>query len=297
VTILKWTCPAGYDLFAEGADPYQDCTEATNGVQYQFGPDDGLEGEAVLQSTGDQIDGGVVFDGLLPGTYLAVELVPEGIDQVFVLECTGHIMGVLQPYPLAMGNVLDGIDLDAGEHLTCHWFNVPATTGGDLTVVKYICASETFVDEVDCEIYEDGATFDLQRWDTVEGSWQVVDTATTDGVGAIGWVDLTPGDYRLDEHDGVWCHLTTSPVFGPGDGFSVLDGEETDVTVYNCDPGWTTTGEIPSKYPNTGSPPDGPMPLGPTAAGRVTHAREGARAPRGITQRLNGRARPQRAPA
>ncbi len=207
VTILKWTCPEGYDLFAEGADPALDCTEATNGIDFQFGLS-GLEEEAELQTTGELIDGGVFFDDLDPDIYKAVELVPEGIETVFVLECTGHIMGVLQPYPLQMGNVLE-IEVGAGEHLVCHWFNVPGVDPelGQITVYKYVCSTGTFVSDVDCEIYEDGQAFDLLHWNVEDGVWEVVDTGVTDGFGNLGWLDLPPGDYGLDEVGGDWCHL------------------------------------------------------------------------------------------
>jgi sortase (surface protein transpeptidase) len=250
LTILKWTCPEGYDLFAAGADPATDCTEATNGVGFQLGPDeDGALAE--LQTTGDVIDGGVLFDDLEPGLYKAVEVVPEGIASAFVLECTGHIMGMLQPNPLQIGNVLDGIDLDAGEHLICHWYNVPGGEGGDLTLIKYVCATETFVDEVDCEIYEDGATFDLSYW---TGTWDLVDTATTDGVGRIQWTGLEPGEYWFEEHDGEWCHIASDLLYEDGPWVIVNEGQETVVHIYNCDPDWDAT-TIPQKYPNTGAPP------------------------------------------
>lgn len=153
-----------------------------------------------------------------------------------------------------MGNVLGGIDIHAGEHLTCDWYNVPETEGGKLTVIKYICSTEIFVSELECEIYEDGATFDLLFWNTDDGIWEVVDTQTTDGSGMIVWPELPAGDYQLDEHDGAWCHFTTTPVFGPGEVFSVFEGDETIVEVFNCDSGWTTT-TIPEKYPNTGAEP------------------------------------------
>lgn len=256
LTLLKWTCPPGYDLDAAGADPQLDCTEAANGIEFQFGLASGLEAEAELQTTGDLIDGGVIFDDLEPDTWKASELVPDGIAEVFVLECTGHIMGVLQPYPLHMGSVLE-IEIDAGEHLTCHWYNVPETEGGSLTVIKYACATETFVSEVDCQIYEGGKTFDLLHWNVDDGVWEVIDTGVTDGVGQIVWTGLGAGDYGLDEHGGVWCRLTTSPVFGPGEFFSVLENEETTVSVYNCDGRSGEPGDTPTKYPNTGTGPTG----------------------------------------
>jgi len=257
LTILKWTCPPGYDLHAAGADPSTDCTEATNGIPFQFGPDDGLEAEAVLQVTGDVIDGGVFFDGLAPGAYKVVEQVPEGIASVFVLECTGHIMGVLQSYPLSEGNVFE-IDIDAGEHLTCHWFNVPQEDGGKLTLIKYTCSTETFVSEVDCEIEEDGKTFDLSYW---SGTWDLVDTDTTDGFGRIQWTGLADGEYWFGEHDGEWCHIASDDLYADGPWVIVLDGQETVVHVYNCDGTPGKPGDTPTKYPNTGIPPEAAAPV------------------------------------
>jgi hypothetical protein len=253
LTILKWTCPEGYDLYAWGADPHADCTQATNGVEFElrYSGNDNLEQSQV---TGDVINGGVIFENLQPDLYHVTEIVPTGIDSVFVLECTGHIMGQLQPTPLEIGNELDDIDLDAGEHLVCHWFNVPEPDGGSLIVIKYTCATETFISKVECEIEEDGVTFDLLYWNPGTGQWDVIDTEVTDGFGRITWLPLDAGDYSLEEQGGDWCHLETSPVFGPGDGFSITDGNETVVEVYNCDGTPGIPGETPTKYPNTGVP-------------------------------------------
>jgi len=162
-------------------------------------------------------------------------------------------MGVLQPYPLQMGPVLE-IDLDAGEHLTCHYYNVPAAEGGSIVVTKYSCQTEIFVSEVECQIYEDGATFDLLHWNVGDGVWEAIDTQVTDGVGQITWVELAGADYGLEEHDGAWCELTTNPVFGPGDFFTLFEDEETLVSVYNCDGVPGDPGDTPTKYPNTGTP-------------------------------------------
>jgi hypothetical protein len=162
LTIYKWTCPADYDLHAEGADPAADCTEATSGITFQIGRSEAAMIDE-LQITGDVIDGGVFFDDLESDVYKVAELVPDGIESVFVLECTGHLMGVLQPYPLAEGNELE-LKVHAGEHLVCHWFNVPESDGGDLTVVKYVCSTEVFVSEVDCEIFEGGQGFEWFFW-------------------------------------------------------------------------------------------------------------------------------------
>jgi hypothetical protein len=249
VTVYKWTCPPGYDLYAEGADPKSDCVEATNGIQFQFGAA-GLENEAVLQSTGDNIEGGVFFETDAPGTYRIVEIVPDGVEQVFVLECTGHIMGQLQPYPLQTGNVLE-IDIASGEHLVCHWFNVPETEGGDLVVVKYACTTEVYESEVDCEVYEGGQDFDLLLLDT--GEWAIVDSATTDGVGRITWTGLEPGTYHVAEADREPCHIEASVPEEDDGGYALEGGEELLIEVYNC--GYEPGADIPTKYPNTGTAP------------------------------------------
>lgn len=253
VTIEKWTCPPLYNLYALGANPDTDCTKATNGVQFQFGL--AAEGSlAELQTTGDILDGAVVFDGLEPDTYKAVELIPDGITSVFVLRCTGHIMGVLQPYPLVTGNVLE-IEVDAGEHLTCVWLNVPEPEAGSITLFKYTCATETFISEVDCQIEEDGVTFDLLVYNEGTATWDLVDTQETDGFGQIHWTDLNSGEYQVAEHGAEWCHLAIEPEEDSPGVARVVVGTTFEFHVYNCDGTPGEPGDTPTKYPNTGFPP------------------------------------------
>ena len=249
VTVHKYTCPEGYDLYAAGADPEVDCTTRTNGITFSLeGP--GEHPDSAI--TGDPLDGTIRFDKLEHGTYVITEAVPENTQYVFVLNCYGQIQGELRPYPLSTGNVLT-IDVGAGEKITCNWYNVPRYERGRLTVYKYACSTRTWVSDVDCEIYEDGKTFDLVVWNGE--AWEYHSTGTTDGVGQYTWVDLTPGEYWLDEHDTDWCRMTSDQISADGNWLNVADQQDTVVKVYNCtgEPG--KPGKTPTKYPNTGVPP------------------------------------------
>jgi hypothetical protein len=194
----------------------------------------------------------VTFGDLPNGTYTVTEEVPDGIASTFVWDCTGQRMGELRPTPLATGPTLQLV-LDGGEDVTCRWYNVPEDEEGRLTVYKYVCATATFVSDVDCETYELGQGFDLVRWDG--DAWEYVDAQTTDAGGMIRWADIDPGQYWLDEHDTDWCEVTSEQMSEDGTWFSVEAGEETTVRVYNCggEPG--KPGETPTRYPNTGVPP------------------------------------------
>ena len=249
ITIVKHACVAGFDPYAAGADPKVDCPELADGIEFS------LDGPAsATATTGDVMPGVAHFGNLDPGLYTVTETVPDGIASVFVTECTGHLMGELQPYPLSTDETLD-IDLASGEHITCHWYNVPEDDGGTVTVIKYTCSTATFVSEVDCQIEEDGVTFDL-----LDGSDAVIATATTDGVGRITWTGLASGDYWLAEHGGEWCRILAAPSTSE-DTFGVNDGQETLVEVWNCggEPG--TPGDTPTKYPNTGVGSASALPL------------------------------------
>lgn len=264
ITIYKYTCPEGYDLHAWGANPKDDCPDVTNGINFTLVDDD--PGTVDLQSmTGDAIEGAVRFGGLDPGPYTVIETVPPGTQYVFTLDCYGQNMGELRPYPLQMGDTLD-IHLSAGESIECYWYNVPRYDPdyGRLTVYKYDCGTATYESDVDCETHEGGKAFDLVYWDG--DSWEYADTKTTDGAGKIMWVNVDPGEYWLDEHDGDWCRIASKQMSDDGNWINVYEDQETVVTVYNCGtkpPG--TPDKTPTKYPDTGvgseGPPDAPTEL------------------------------------
>lgn len=254
ITIYKWTCPEGYDLYAYGADPKTDCPEATNGVTFFLDVPDPADTD-LQTDTGDSIEGAVYFGGLDPGAYTVTEEVPADTGYVFVLECDGLRDGMVRPYPLSMGDTLT-IDLAAGDTVVCHWFNVPGYDPdyGRVTVTKYWCTTPAYVSEVDCQIYEEGITFDLLVADGA--GWDVYDTKTTDGAGKIIWQNLEPGSYWLDEKDQNWCALYASTMKSGKESFAVNENEETIVKVYNCEIETPPSGKKPpAKYPNTGVGP------------------------------------------
>jgi hypothetical protein len=252
ITIYKYTCPEGYDLYAWDANPTEDCTEKTDGIEYTLVDED--PGTVDLQSsTGDAIDGAVNFGSLAPGPYTVIETVPADTEYVFVLDCYGQDRGALRPYPLSMGDTLD-INVGAGESIECYWYNVPGYDPdyGRITVYKYECSTKTYVSDVDCEVYEDGQGFDLVQWDG--DSWEYVDTKTTDGAGKAMWINVESGEYWLDEHDGDRCHIASEQMSDDGNWINVYDNQETVVRVYNCSDTPGKPGKTPTKYPNTGVP-------------------------------------------
>ena len=264
LTIYKYTCPEGYDLFGPGADLRADCPEATNGITFTLDVPDGA-GSDLQSDTGDSIEGAVTFGGLTPGTYTAAEEVPPGIVQVFVLDCVGGRLPYLRPYPLHLGNEL-AIDVAGGDEITCYWYDVPEDPRGKLTLYKYQCKTTKYVTATDCEVYEAGQEFDLLYWTGSE--WDVVDTDTTDATGRIQWNQLEPGAYLVREEGKKWC-MAVSPDFDDG-SIAVTAGAEAEIQIYNCTvpgtatptttrPATTSTPvtqpKKPGKYPNTGVGP------------------------------------------
>ncbi len=248
LTIVKHTCPEGYDPHAWNADPKAECAEGPNGIVFTATSPNGYQQQS---ATGDSVQYGVVFGDLEPGSYTVTEQVPEGIGLVFVWDCYGQMMGELRPTPLSVGPPLT-IEIGADETITCHWYNVPHDPDGSLTVIKYTCATQVYVSEVDCEVYEGGQGFDLAWWNG--DAWEIIANGTTGAAGSYTWNDLDAGEYWLDERDREWCQMTSDGLSDDGNWLNVVEGEETIVKVYNCtgEPG--KPGKTPIKYPNTGVP-------------------------------------------
>jgi len=244
LTLHKWTCPPGFDPTALWAEPLLDCTVATDGVEFSIFNEPTAQSHVAV--TGDGGTGTVAFTDLMPGEWVVSETVPAGTMKVFILPCTGFAQQPLQPV------LLEGPDLNVtmydGDHVICNWFNVPEGDGGTVDLTKYICATETFVAEVDCQIEEGGVTFDL-----IDQDGNVVATATTDGTGRITWSGLAAGDYWLAEHGQTWCRIQASPAEG-GDTFGVNPGAVSMVKVWNCGAEPGKPGDTPSTFPNTGVP-------------------------------------------
>ncbi len=265
VVIYKWTCPEGYDIYGYGANAAADCTQATNGVQFNAeGP-----GYTSQSDTGDAIDGAVMFGGLEPGDYTFTETLPADTLYVFIADCTGTSVDVVHPYPLYVGNPLV-VRVNPGDRIVCNWYNVPRYRDGTIVLTKYICSTPTYTNAVNCEIYEGGATFTLLHREG--GSLTDVSDGTTGANGQLAWYGLDPGQYTVREEGGSYCRITSSQI---DDGYiGVTDGATTYVTVYNCtstsdpSPGKPKPSNAPpGKFPDTGVDPNAAVgpPTGPIA--------------------------------
>jgi sortase (surface protein transpeptidase) len=246
ITIYKWYCPPGYEVNVWGANPTKDCTQAQNGVAYVL---DKPVGSNVPQTTGDSIPGGVFWGDLPQGTYTVTEMVPSDVSYTFIWDCVGTYIPKVHPNPLTWGNVLK-VDLAYGDSIVCNWYNVPNPENGWVTLYKYQCWTATYKSEVDCEIYEFGATFELfaADGDVSQG------VGTTNAGGTYTWGDLEAGTYSLDEISHKPCKITSTKV-NDSNNIVVDAGQGTVVKVYNCssDGGKPTPGgKPPTKYPNTG---------------------------------------------
>lgn len=245
ITIYKHTCPAGYDVNAYGSNPWLDCPDLTNGVTFTVYHNGGFYSQS---DTGDSIDGAVYFGGLEGGDYQVQETMPADTYYAFVFGCMSDSAESLAPTDLIglQGDNTFLIDLQPGEHLTCHWYNVPYRHGGTIVITKYWCDGAVY-NVYACDIYEQGASFKVSdNWN----SWNV--TTGWDGTVAL---DVDAGSYSIDEIGGTWCHAEANNVDQYGN-IVVYDDEVTYVTIFNCGPRETPKTPKTPKFPNTGVGPE-----------------------------------------
>jgi len=244
ITVVKHTCPAGYDVNASGANPWLDCTEITNGVTFTV---QGFEYWA-QSNTGDVTDGQAYFGGLIPGTYGIFETIPADTWYAFAYECFDANTGALAPttlYELENGNTMY-VDVAGGQSLVCHFMNVPELHGGTVVLTKYWCDGHVY-NVWTCDLYEYGASF------TFDGGWGPIPVTT--GADGTATINLDAGTYELDEVTMAWCFAEASNVDWQGN-IVVVDGETTYVNIYNCGERPHKTPETPGKFPNTGVRPE-----------------------------------------
>ncbi len=255
ITVYKWNCPPGYDPHAWNADPTRDCSQARNDVDFVL---DRPTGPNVIRTTGDDGNGAVFFGDLDPGYYVVTEKVPSDTEYVFIWDCYGGDIPAVHPTPLQWGKTLN-LKVAGGDHIVCHWYNVPYPEDGWVTLYKYQCWTKTYTSDVDCEIYEFGASFELSA---AEGGASQ-GTGTTNSGGTYTWSGLDEGAYDLEEISHQPCKITSTKVSEDGDVW-VDAGKETIVKVYNCAPPGekpTPGGKVPTKYPNTGVGDTSVMPV------------------------------------
>ena len=250
VTVYKYTCPAGYDLYAWDADPKSDCVELTNGVDFHLDTNGGPYDE----TTGDDLNGGVDFSDVGYGEMILSETLPHGTIATWVTcqwyeDLGPYVYEGFEPYAPADGvGTHISVELSEGDDLVCQWYNVPEQTwdGGELTITKYWC--EGYV--VNVETCELGAG--------VKFAVSPVNVATEGfftETGPSGSVTLSvPGGWALavEEVDYEWCKAVASNV--DADGNVLIEaGEETTLTIYNCNADTGTKNPPVTKFPNTGS--------------------------------------------
>lgn len=126
LTLVSTTCAAGYDLFAEAADPEEDCTERVDGLAFLLdGP-----GIQTARVSGQEGSGTATFAGLADGTYRLRAMLPAETAFAFILACESNARsfdgGLFRPMAMVMPNGAVGLTLQSGEDLTCAWYDVQA---------------------------------------------------------------------------------------------------------------------------------------------------------------------------
>lgn len=250
ITIYKYTCPAGYDLYGPGADPKNDCVLKTNGINFGFSSPSYPE---ITISTGDSFDGGWTVGSLDPETYTVSEYLPDGTIGTYVtcqwLDENGpFIWNSIQPYNPDGAGLGYQIDLDLYEKtsIVCQWYNVPEKyEGGELIIIKYWCDGNIY-NETHCELYGGGVQFGI---DEANADFDTIYVTT--GWDGTASVNLFEGSYDVWETDYEWCKAESDQVNGNGE-IEILDGETSYLTVFNCGPGKEKEPPV-KKFPNTGA--------------------------------------------
>jgi len=133
-----------------------------------------------------------------------------------------------------------------GDDLVCQWYNVPEKTwdGGELTITKYWCQGYV----VNAETCELGSGVKFLVESAAGGSPILVETGPSGSVS----LNLPEGAWTVTEKDYEWCKAVASKV--DVDGTILTEsGEETTLTVYNCNADTGKKNPPVTKFPNTGS--------------------------------------------
>ncbi len=251
IDVTKYTCAPGFagTVYADFAGVCGNDGDLTNNVTFR------LAGAATARRiTGDGgRQGRTSFEGLASGDYVLREEPPEQAQ-------TSYAFCGLDPKAPDLRRVGTDIalHLEAGQRLTCAWFNVPddlTTTTGAIVVTKYGCPVSTppagFAWYDECDPQGAGVQFALT---VQQGSTFVPEsTGATDGDGLLRFSRLEPGTYHLKEIGGEWCHAESDSVNARGDVI-VRTGARASVFIFNC---------LGTKNPpNTGAGPGAGPPSG-----------------------------------
>ena len=155
LSVYKYTCPAGYNLNSQSANPAGDCTTPTDGVQMTY------TGQDQSNQTQTTANGGVAtFANLTPGTFTLSETPPTGTSATaWICE------SAMQAPSSGTGTAING-QIAGDEQLSCRFYNVP---GNGLTIIvhKYQCPAGYDVSgqdadpRTDCTAQQNGVQFNV----------------------------------------------------------------------------------------------------------------------------------------
>jgi hypothetical protein len=233
--ITKYTCPEGYDIYAEESDVELDCDELTEGIEFGLTDLTALaeaeEDEDVLPDIQlTDTDGEATWSDLAAGPYLLVETLPKDTKEAFIWTCESDAREFQIEYPLTpfsyagpAGQV--GITLVAGETLECDWFDVPVAPG-IVTVYLFDCPASPVI-VAQCTPAPAGVELSLGPVDAVGPAIEL----TTDDQGMASGQGA--GSYVLMPFDGTPC-LMDSDAFDDAGALLLGDGEEVELRIYSC---------------------------------------------------------------
>ena len=199
ITIHKWTCPYGYDYRSGSADPYADCTEVTNAVEFTVSNLESTDSDV----TGNDGPGTVVFDGLSPAVWNVEETVSPLYSAVVTGDCYEEGSEPTGNYGYGDG-VWDmdvEIPTDASTHWVCDWFNMLNQDPGDVVIYKWTCPAGYDIygyganAAADCREATNGV-----RYNATGPGGYTSQSDTGDAIdGAVMFGGIEPGDYTFTE--------------------------------------------------------------------------------------------------
>lgn len=125
LAITALTCPAGYDPYAPGASPADDCLDPAPGITLALA---GTGNEAMPGTTGP--GGTVIWTGLAPGIAIIQRAPAPETAASFLFGCQSAERPLdpiaVTPIVFADPQGRIAVNLLPGETLTCRWFDIPA---------------------------------------------------------------------------------------------------------------------------------------------------------------------------
>lgn len=239
LTVVVFRCENGYDLYEFGIDPEKDCEAATEELSFSLT-------EIVEQQEGDPAPrpveetsrepriNQVTFSGIDSGDYLLTSLADEAlkVGHAFIYSCEqpdgDAETSRFTPFVWADGDLTVRISLDAGEDLTCNWYEVPSSAG-EVQFTVFTCPGRT-ANLSRCTPAADPITIEIAKSDTI-GDF----TEATTGEGGIATVALAAGSYGIDTIERPVCLIDSAAIDDSGDLVVEDDQEEgIEVKIYTC---------------------------------------------------------------